>query len=147
MQKFLSNSVAFERFTKLALVVRGDVKMSMGKTTSQCAHSTVICHQNANILFFLFIKTFFFLMKMTNKSSTTFSNNLRLLKYRRQLRVAFSMRLPLFNRIMVPVANVRFFGRFLRALATIDVFKNRNFFKICFTFLNSFRLWPHPNSN
>ncbi|XP_061401892.1 peptidyl-tRNA hydrolase 2, mitochondrial [Musca vetustissima] len=33
--------------TKLALVVRGDLKMSKGKTAAQCAHAAVICVQDS----------------------------------------------------------------------------------------------------
>ncbi|XP_037950156.1 peptidyl-tRNA hydrolase 2, mitochondrial [Teleopsis dalmanni] len=33
--------------TKLALVVRGDIKMSKGKTAAQCAHAAIMCYQEA----------------------------------------------------------------------------------------------------
>ncbi|XP_073844257.1 peptidyl-tRNA hydrolase 2, mitochondrial [Musca autumnalis] len=34
--------------TKLALVVRADIKMSKGKTAAQCAHAAVICVQDSS---------------------------------------------------------------------------------------------------
>lgn len=33
--------------TKMALVVRGDLKMTKGKTGAQCAHAAIICFENA----------------------------------------------------------------------------------------------------
>lgn len=33
---------------KMALIVRGDLKMSKGKTGSQCAHAAIICFENAS---------------------------------------------------------------------------------------------------
>ncbi|XP_075167217.1 peptidyl-tRNA hydrolase 2, mitochondrial [Haematobia irritans] len=34
--------------TKLALVVRSDLKMSKGKTAAQCSHAAVLCFQQAH---------------------------------------------------------------------------------------------------
>lgn len=33
---------------KMALIVRGDLKMSKGKTSAQCAHAAIICCENAS---------------------------------------------------------------------------------------------------
>lgn len=33
--------------TKLALIVRSDIKMSKGKTAAQCSHAAVLCYQRA----------------------------------------------------------------------------------------------------
>lgn len=33
--------------TKMALVVRGDLKMTKGKTGAQCAHAAIICFESA----------------------------------------------------------------------------------------------------
>lgn len=33
---------------KMALIVRGDLKMTKGKTGAQCAHAAIICFENAS---------------------------------------------------------------------------------------------------
>lgn len=33
---------------KMALIVRGDLRMAKGKTGSQCAHAAIICFENAS---------------------------------------------------------------------------------------------------
>lgn len=50
MDKFLQQIKLATHLTKplkLALVVRGDLKLSKGKTAAQCSHASVMCYQEA----------------------------------------------------------------------------------------------------
>lgn len=54
MTKFLRNVYNVAKHlssppTKLALVVRSDLKMSKGKTAAQCAHAAVLCFQESQV--------------------------------------------------------------------------------------------------